>query len=495
MTLNRNMHRYLTGFAAIICSLSVQATTPLETNKAATAPEHGQAAWILADASTGHIESVHNPDLLLKPASTQKLVTTLAGALALGPDWHYTTRVHYRGKLQNGKLVGDLLVDFVGDPSLKREQLRDLLKRTGIRQISGNVLLNQQRFGGYDRGNGWSWNDLSVCYTSPVSALILDRNCVQGALYARSGQAARATVPAHQPVSVSAEVEVLSRTEQQRRFCELEVEMSPPNQYRLTGCIGPRKDPWPLRFAIQDVDAWGEQLTRWALGQAGIRVSGGINASHIEANDWPELAHHNSPPLRELSRQILEHSDNLYTDSLLRTLGAEHFKQPGSFRNGTQAVRDILKEQAGIDLGPSWLADGSGLSAHNLLRAEDLLAVLLVMAQDPRANWLMGVLPVSGESGTLRYRRSVLGPALKGRIMAKTGTIAHVQNLAGFIDTDGGQRKAFVLLQNGLSISPQHEKNIAAGQGEWPARRFERRWLESVVTPDSIVKTNQSAKN
>ncbi|MDX1268933.1 MAG: D-alanyl-D-alanine carboxypeptidase/D-alanyl-D-alanine-endopeptidase, partial [Oceanisphaera sp.] len=184
------MHRYLTGFAAIICSLSVQATTPLETNKAATAPEHGQAAWILADASTGHIESAHNPDLLLKPASTQKLVTTLAGALALGPDWHYTTRVHYRGKLQNGKLVGDLLVDFVGDPSLKREQLRDLLKRTGIRQISGNVLLNQQRFGGYDRGNGWSWNDLSVCYTSPVSALILDRNCVQGALYARSGQAA-----------------------------------------------------------------------------------------------------------------------------------------------------------------------------------------------------------------------------------------------------------------------------------------------------------------
>ncbi len=478
------MHRYLTGLAAIIFSLSVQAVAP---------PEHGQAAWILADATTGQIESAHNAQLLLKPASTQKLVTTLAGALALGPDWRYDTRVHYRGKLQNGKLVGDLLIDFVGDPSLTREQLRDLLKRTGVRQVSGNVLLNQVRFGGYDRGNGWSWNDLSVCYTSPVSALILDRNCVQGALYARPDQAARATVPAHQPVEVSADVEVLSRAEQKQRFCELEVEMSPPNRYRLTGCIGPRKDPWPLRFAIQDVDAWGEQLTRWALGQAGIRVSGDIKASHIAASGWPELAHHRSPPLQELSRQILEHSDNLYADSLLRTLGAEHFNQPGSFRNGTQAVRDILKEEVGIDLGPSWLADGSGLSSHNLLRAEDLLAVLLVMAQDPRANWLLGVLPVSGESGTLRYRRSVTGPALKGKVMAKTGTIAHVQNLVGFIDTDGGRRKAFVLLQNGLSISPQHEKNIAAGQGEWPARRFERDWLESVVSQEPIVKTNQSA--
>ncbi|MFD1008617.1 D-alanyl-D-alanine carboxypeptidase/D-alanyl-D-alanine endopeptidase [Oceanisphaera ostreae] len=476
------MNRYLVGLAALIVHFSVAANTEsASAQPIATPPANGQAAWLLADATTGAIESSHNAQLLLKPASTQKLITTLAGALALGPDWRYQTQVRYNGKLQGDKLVGDLLIDFVGDPSLSREQLSALLKRTGLRSISGNILLNQQRFSGYDRGDGWSWNDLSVCYTSPVSALILDRNCVQGALYARPNQPARATVPAHQPVTISAKVEVLNRAEQKQQFCSLEVEMSPPNQYRLTGCIGPRKEPWPLRFAIQDVDAWGEDLTRWALKQAGIRVSGGISASHIAAADWPSLAHHQSPPLKELSRRILEHSDNLYADSLLRTLGAEHFKQPGSFRNGTQAVREILLQQANIDLGPSWLADGSGLSAHNIVRAQDLLAVLLVMAQDPRADWLMGLLPVSGETGTLHYRRSVQNPALKGKIIAKTGTIAHVQNLAGFIDTNTGQRKAFVLLQNGLSISPQHEKNIAAGQGEWPARRFEREWLEAAA--------------
>lgn len=484
------MNPYIAGLAALVIHFSVAAGAPGD-----TPPAHGQAAWLLADVTTGQIESSHNAQLLLKPASTQKLMTTLAGALALGPDWRYQTQVRYRGQLQGDRLVGDLLIDFVGDPSLTREQLHALLKRSGVRSVSGNVLLNQQRFSGYDRGDGWSWNDLSVCYTSPVSALILDRNCVQGALYARSGHTARATVPAHQPVTISTQVDVLSRAEQKQQFCSLEVEMTPPNQYRLTGCIGPRKDPWPLRFAIQDVDAWGEDLTRWALKQAGIRISGGIKASHIEAADWQTLATHDSAPLTELSRRILEHSDNLYADSLLRTLGAEHFKQPGSFRNGTQAVRDILLQEANIDLGPSWLADGSGLSAHNLVRGQDLLAVLLVMAQDPRANWLMGLLPVSGETGTLRYRRSVQNPALKGKIMAKTGTIAHVQNLAGFIDTDAGQRKAFVLLQNGLSISPQHEKDIAAGQGEWPARRFEREWLEAAIFQQSIANNNQSAKN
>lgn len=489
------MSRHILSIIVLAINTALLNTAYAETATLNTPPANGQTAWMVADASTGQIEGSLNSELLLKPASTQKLVTTLAGALALGPDWRYQTQVRYRGQLNNGRLVGDLLIDFVGDPTLTREQLRNLLKRSGVRQVSGNLILNQQHFSGYDRGNGWSWNDLSVCYTAPVSAMILDRNCVQGALYARSGQAARATVPAHQPVILSAQVEVLSRSEQKQRFCSLEVDMTPPNQYHLSGCIGPRKEPWPLRFAIQDVDAWGTDLTRWALGQAGIRVSGVITGERRVASDWQVLASHYSPTLKELSRRILEKSDNLYADSLLRTLGAAHFNQPGSFANGTAAVREILLEKANLDLGPSWLADGSGLSAHNLLRAQDLLAVLLVIAQDPRAHWLMDLLPVSGESGTLQYRRSVQDPALKGKIKAKTGTITHVQNLAGFLEMSNGQYKAFVLLQNGLSISPQHEQDIAAGLGEWPARRFERQWLMSTLHPAPIGDTNQSAKN
>ncbi|GAA3534191.1 D-alanyl-D-alanine carboxypeptidase/D-alanyl-D-alanine endopeptidase [Zobellella aerophila] len=460
---------------------------------AATPPANSQLGWMLADADSGHIEAAQGEDLLLKPASTQKLVTTLAAALQLGPDWRYQTHLKTRGQVQDGTLKGDLLIDFVGDPSLTREQLKALLAllaHQGIRRIEGDILLNQQQFSGYNLGNGWSWNDLSVCYSAPVAALILDRNCVQGALYAKSGQDARATVPAHQPVEVSARVRVLNTAEREQSFCALEVEMSPPNQYRLTGCIGPRKEPWPLRFAIQDVDDWGQQLTRWALTQAGVVLSGKITASRLDAADWRSLARHDSPTLRELSGRILLHSDNLYADSLLRTLGRVHFNQPGSFRNGAQAVREILQQQADIDLGPSWLADGSGLSAHNLLRARDLLAVLLFMAEDPRASWLIDKLPIAGESGTLLYRRSLINPPLRGKVQAKSGTIAHVQNLAGFIDTKDGRRKAFVLLQNGLSVSPAHEQQIARGQDEWPARRFERQLLEAVIQGQAIVRAD-----
>ena len=52
---------------------------------------------------------------------------------------------------------------------------------------------------------------------------------------------------------------------------------------------------------------------------------------------------------------------------------------------------------------------------------------------------------------------------MKNKVHAKTGTITGTSNLAGFIDTAGGQRKAFVMFQRGLSQDPAtHERYRAS---------------------------------
>lgn len=53
--------------------------------------------------------------------------------------------------------------------------------------------------------------------------------------------------------------------------------------------------------------------------------------------------------------------------TLGRTPGYEHFGVPGTWRAGDDAVRQVLRQKAGIDLGNSVVVDGSGLSRHNLL--------------------------------------------------------------------------------------------------------------------------------
>lgn len=60
------------------------------------------------------------------PASTQKVITALAALLQLGPDFRFTT-LETKGSLDGGVLKGDLIARFGGDPTLKRQDIRNMV--------------------------------------------------------------------------------------------------------------------------------------------------------------------------------------------------------------------------------------------------------------------------------------------------------------------------------------------------------------------------------
>ena len=78
-----------------------------------------------------------------------------------------------------------------------------------------------------------------------------------------------------------------------------------------------------------------------------------------------------------------------------------------------------------------------------------MLADLLVSAWDDPAmrGIFLATLAVSGQRGTLDDR--LLGAAVAGRVIAKTGTTNRASALAGFVDG----RYAFAVVQNGSPVS------------------------------------------
>jgi D-alanyl-D-alanine carboxypeptidase (penicillin-binding protein 4) len=50
-------------------------------------------------------------------------------------------------------------------------------------------------------------------------------------------------------------------------------------------------------------------------------------------------------------------------------------------------------------------------------------------------------------AGSLRYR--MLGPDTRGKVFAKTGNVAGVVTLAGWVEARSGRKYAFVILANG----------------------------------------------
>lgn len=73
-----------------------------------------------------------------------------------------------------------MIIRFSGDPTLTRQQLRDMittLKKTDIRRINGKFIVDTSFFSSHDMAPDWSWNDTVQCFSIPPAAAIIDRNC------------------------------------------------------------------------------------------------------------------------------------------------------------------------------------------------------------------------------------------------------------------------------------------------------------------------------
>ena len=91
----------------------------------------------------------HNADRPMNPASTMKLLTTLAGLELLGPNFTWRTEAWLDGTLTGDVLQGNLVLKGYGDPKLTLEDLwlflRELRAR-GLREIRGDLVLDRTFF-------------------------------------------------------------------------------------------------------------------------------------------------------------------------------------------------------------------------------------------------------------------------------------------------------------------------------------------------------------
>ena len=458
----------LLSFTLFISSATLAAPVEKLSTLTKLLPAGTHVAYIIGQPITVHstaaaqTQAAANTELLLAPASTQKLITALAAKLYLTDSFRFTTSLHGHitaQQLDNAEFI------FSGDPTFKRADLRRMLqqlKTKGITRISGDIHLNQSRFNGYNWSNGQVWNDQSVCYATQASALVINGNCVLGNLKRHPDQDnASIFVPAYEPVTIRSQVKILTKAQQQASFCDLEVNREANNSYTLFGCITPSKYNLPLAFAISDPNAYFTAILKAELKSANITFNGQVVSKH-SASASAVIIHHQSQPLVGLITKMVKDSDNLIADILFKTLGAEYFNQPGNYRNGAEAVRLILAKE-GLSLANHAIADGSGLSRHNLVSPQSLFSVLGYIIDHDDKLGLLADLPISGIDGTLQYRRGLLSPLLKGNVAAKTGSLKGLANLVGVIDTTQQHRIPFVLMISGYNPTAP-ELSLSAGK-------------------------------
>ncbi|MBD0336631.1 MAG: D-alanyl-D-alanine carboxypeptidase/D-alanyl-D-alanine-endopeptidase, partial [Cyanobacteria bacterium Co-bin13] len=186
---------------------------------------------------------------------------------------------------------------------------------------------------------------------------------------------------------------------------------------------------------------------RLALEEQGIAV--GQTAVTLEPMAAParELAFHQSPPLAELLVPTNRKSTNLYAESLLKTLGIAFSSQrpDQATEAGLAAVTAVLT-RLGMDSSSFAIADGSGLSRHNLATPAALVNLLQIMAHHPEAAIYRDSLAVAGVSGTLRNR--LPNTPLEGNLYGKTGAVSGNVSLSGYLTPPSYQPLVVSILIN-----------------------------------------------
>jgi D-alanyl-D-alanine carboxypeptidase/D-alanyl-D-alanine-endopeptidase (penicillin-binding protein 4) len=161
------------------------------------------------------------------------------------------------------------------------------------------------------------------------------------------------------------------------------------------------------------------------------------------------MATYRSPPLSTLAQRMMKASQNLYAETLLKTMGSE-IGMP-NVSGGREAVRSTLESWSIMPSGVVMI-DGSGLSRYNLVTPESLVALL---TRIDRHEQLRGpfedALPVAGKNGTLEGRMK--NTPAENNVRAKTGAIANARGLSGYIRTVSGESLVFSILANNFETT------------------------------------------
>lgn len=419
--------------------------------------EHANARWgvFVLSLKDNRIACARDTRQLFNPASIVKAITSIVALDKLGTDFRFRTSVFAQNQIEaDGTLNGDLTIYGQGAPDFNNEALENLisqLQAKGLKHIKGDIVGNDSYFKGATIGDGWTWNDLQWHYGAEASALSFKEN--QAAIYMDSnGKPAAST-----------------------DFLEFWGELK-PTENGQTEAFGVQRGlqdnqlyVWGNgkkaygRISIHNPALWTARNLKEALEKKGITVAGEAKfvdwkaENKLDAANASELAFVESKTLAELVQTMNKRSINLYGEVLLRTIGKRF---GNSAPDESREIHELRgDDSAGASVIKKWLRmnnvavedirihDGSGLSRLNFITPEAFGRALVYAAQSNFAEAFNNSLPIAGTDGTLGGRLW----NVKGKILAKTGSITYVNSLAGYAQNENDEVFAFAIIGNNIT--------------------------------------------
>lgn len=404
---------------------------------------------------------INSKDLMV-PASNMKLISTGTALHALGGDYKYRTRLAYDGTVIEGVLMGDIYIIGGGDPTTGSKdtiasplestfaQWEKAIREAGIKEIDGRIIgTSGDFFEGMPEEPSWMWNDIGTYYGAGVTGLMFYENMKSFDVTAGAAPGSDISITPSYPETPWMEYRYDCSTGKAGTGDQLYMYTSglaPVAEIRGTFAVDRKAKRVDCSNKFPEMTcAW--HFAKW-LDEKGIPCTQGVSDSRLNGIKTPEglieLGQTESPALRRITFETNHISNNLYAETLLRTLGKE-MRSAGCYDSSYVAVKDVLKDlKVDISRGIS-IQDGSGLSRQNLVSPDFFCRFLKAMMSSPDFEDFVSSLPSPGGNGTLSYNMKNYPAAMKARIKAKSGSMNGVRCYSGYIIPTEGCRDETII--------------------------------------------------
>ena len=376
------LFRFILSF---FCLFSAVQNLYAETQSSDILKYIGENDAIIVTDPDGKTFMEKNADKRLIPASTLKLLTSLAALHHFGPSYKFSTEF-YIDKDSNLKIKG------YGDPLLTSEFIIEIAKslRMELKYIN-NVIVDDTYFEKPTVIPGVT-RSLEP-YDSPNGALCVNFNTVSFSF--SKGKF----------ISAESQTPLLP-------FAIKKIKKTSAKKGRIL-----------LTSDQNEIALYAGHLISYFIEKEGIKRRGEIRKGAVNLKTDRLILKYDSPVLLDkIVSRLLVHSNNFIANQLLITLGARIYSSPGTLEKGVSALNDYAKNI--LKLNDLSISEGSGISRENLIPARSFLKILAEF--EP-------------------YRSLMKN---NGSEYFKTGTLTGVSTRAGYIEGRDGRLYKFVIMTN-----------------------------------------------
>lgn len=377
----------------------------------------GASVGFLVRDKSGKVVFEHQPQTLMSPASTQKILTSMAAFEKLGSNFKFSTPIYFR-KLNDTQI--DVYLMASADPSFGSFRFDGTKMDNVINYILSVIpsafkvnrfFINIAATGPQPLPEGWIWSDIGNYYGAGLYALNWNENQFDVHLVPGNKIGDTVKISKLEP-NISVQLNSFVTTEAKGTGDQAYIFLAPYSKSGfITGTV-PIAPSFIITGAMPNpTEVFINQLKNVFEKRLGYEPSFQIN-NHFQQQDWKLLTTIVSPSLDSLNYYFLQKSINLYGEAFAYAV-AKQKKLNATLKDGAEAIQDFLKQKK-IATEPIEILDGSGLSPQNSISANTLVNALLYAQKQPWFSSFYKALP------------------LYNQMKLKSGTIHQVKAFAGY---------------------------------------------------------------